>query len=249
MQGVDNFFTKMEGFRPITQWNDDDRPREKLMQKGRHALSDAELLAILLGTGTRYRDSDGNMVTRSAVDLGKDILQTVGNNLISLARLSTNQLTHVKGIGEAKAITILAAMELGARRKMARDKKAKISCSRNAYEMLAPYVQDLQIEQFWAIFLNKANMVLKIQKFSEGGITGTVMDPGTIFKAALLENAKGIILCHNHPSGNLLPSDADIDITRKLKNAGAQLDIIVQDHLIITAQGYYSFGDSGMMSR
>jgi len=237
----------MENFRPITQWNEDDRPREKLIMKGRHALSDAELLAILLGTGSRFKDEGGYMCTRSAVDLGKDILHKVDNNLINLAKLTVNELTQIKGIGSAKAISVLAALELGARRKGAREEKQKLSGSKGAYEILSPYVEDLQIEQFWVILLNRANMVLKVAKISEGGITGTVIDPGPLFKLALLSNACGIILCHNHPSGNLKPSEQDIQITRKIKSAGLLFDITVQDHLIITSDGYFSFCDEGMM--
>lgn len=237
----------MEGFRPITQWNEDDRPREKLMNKGRAALSDAELLAILLGTGARFRTGDGNIVNKSAVDLGKDILHQNQNNLLNLARLSVAELTKTPGIGEAKAISIIAALELGARRKLARDEKSKITCSRDAYELLSPRIEDLNVEEFWVLLLNRANMVIRAVKLSEGGSTGTVIDAGPLFKLALLENAKGIILCHNHPSGNLKPSDADITITRNLKNAGNMLEIQVLDHLIITSSGYLSMGDQGII--
>lgn len=237
----------MENYRPISQWNEDDRPREKLAQKGRHVLSDAELLAILLGTGARFRDEGGSVITRSAVDLGKDILQAVDNNLINLARMSVQELTRVKGIGEAKAISVMAALELGARRRLARQERQKITHSGEAYEALAPHLEDLSVEQFWVIFLNRANMVLKICRLSEGGITSTIIDPGTLFKQALLENAKGLVLAHNHPSGKLLPSEEDLRITRKLKNAGQLLDINVQDHIIIGPSGFFSMSDQGMM--
>ena len=237
----------MEGYRPITQWNEDDRPREKLMNKGRSALSDAELLAILMGTGARYRDEVGNIVVKSAVDLGRDIMHQNQNSLISLARLSIAELKKFPGVGEAKAISILAAIELGSRRKLAKDDKLKITCSRDAYEAIAPKLEDLNVEEFWVLLLNRANMVLKTVKLSVGGTTGTIIDAGPLFKLALLENAKGIVLCHNHPSGNPKPSEADINITKKLKQAGALLEIHIMDHLIITANGYSSLGDDGLM--
>lgn len=239
----------METYKPITQWNEDDRPREKLLLKGRQALSDAELLAILIGTGTKYRNQDGSWANLSAVDLGKSLMQQSQNNLLNLSRMTVGELTRISGIGEAKAISVIAAMELGARRKAARNEPVKISSSRNAWEVLAPHVEDLQIEQFWALFLNQANIVLKCQKISEGGIAGTVIDPGPLFKMAVLENARAIILCHNHPSGNLRPSEADLQITRKLIQAGTLLEIQVIDHLIITNQGYLSMADEGLISR
>jgi DNA repair protein RadC len=237
----------MEGFRPITQWNEDDRPREKLLQKGRSALSDAELLGILMGTGARLRDKDGKYLNKTAVDLGKDIMHFSQNNLLNLARMTVTELKTLPGIGEAKAISIIAALELGARRKVAKEEKSKITCSRDAYEILAPKIEDLHVEEFWVLLLNRANMVMRAVKLSEGGTTGTVIDAGPLFKLALLENAKGIILCHNHPSGNLKPSEQDLSITRKLKQAGTLLEIQVLDHLIITNQGYLSFGDEGIM--
>ncbi|MBS3916027.1 MAG: DNA repair protein RadC [Bacteroidetes bacterium] len=237
----------MEGYRPITQWNEDDRPREKLIHKGRTALSDAELLAILMGTGSRHHDENGNLVNKSAVDLGKDLMHLVQNNLQNLARMSVSELKQLQGIGEAKALSIIAAMELGSRRKLVKEEKSKVSCSRDAYEILAPRLEDLNVEQFWVILLNRANMVIRTVKLSEGGITGTVIDAGPLFKLALLENAKGIILCHNHPSGSNKPSDADISITKRLKGAGALLEIQILDHLIITATGYYSMGDEGIL--
>lgn len=237
----------MEGYRPITQWNEDDRPREKLMNKGRTALSDAELLAILLGTGARYKDENGKIINKSAVDLGRDLLHLSQNSLMNLARFSVNELKTVSGVGEAKAISLIAALELGARRKMARDEKTKITCSKDAYELLSPKMEDLTVEEFWVILLNRANMVLRIVKLSEGGTTGTVIDSGPLFKLALLENAKGVILAHNHPSGNTKPSDADISITRKIKQSGDLLEIQVLDHLIITGSGYLSLSDEGMM--
>ncbi|MCC7298840.1 MAG: DNA repair protein RadC [Bacteroidia bacterium] len=237
----------MENFRPISLWNDDDKPREKLISKGRTALSDAELLALLMGTGARFKDGFGNMVNKTAVDLGKDMLHKADNNLLTLARMGVKELVKIQGIGEAKAISVIAALELGARRKMAREEKTKISCSRDAYEILSPRIEDLNVEEFWVLLLNRANMVLKTVKLSEGGVTGTVVDTGNLFKIAILENAKGMVLCHNHPSGNLKPSAEDISITRKIKQAGQLFDIFVMDHIIVTSQGYYSFGDNGDM--
>lgn len=237
----------MENFRSIKQWNEDDRPREKLMNKGRTALSDAELLAVLLGTGARFRDQDGILVNKSAVDLGKDILHHSDNNLLNLARMNVKELVKIPGIGEAKAISILAALELGGRRRVAKEEKVKISCSKDAYEILCPYVQDLYIEEFWVLLLNRANFVMKAFKLSAGGVAGTVVDAGPLLKTALLENARGIILCHNHPSGNLKPSQEDLSITKKLKEAARLFDIFVMDHIIISSQGYYSFGDNGQL--
>lgn len=237
----------MENYRPITEWKEDDRPREKLLLKGRHSLSDAELLAILLGTGARFKADTGHIQTKSAVDLGKDILQAVDNNLINLARTTVADLMKIKGIGEAKAISILAALELGARRKGATIDRQKITCSKDCYEIAAPHLQDLTEEEFHAIFVNRANLVLAVKRMTVGGSTGTIMDPGPLFRDALAMNAKGIVLCHNHPSGSLRPSEEDIRITRKLKNAASFLDINIIDHVIISSQGYYSFGDQGMM--
>lgn len=239
----------MEDNRPIHAWKEDDRPREKLLLKGRHTLSDAELLAIILGTGSRYRDENGFVKSRSALDLGKDILHAVDNNLINLTKTTVSELTKVKGIGEAKAISILAALELGVRRSHNNTQKHKITCSKDGYMMVCHLIQDLPYEEFHAIFLNKGNYVLGIKRMSVGGTSATIMDPGQIFKEALNLNASGIVLCHNHPSGTLRPSDEDIAITRKLIDAGSFLDIIIMDHLIISSHGYYSFGDNGKMSR
>ncbi|MBL7900871.1 MAG: DNA repair protein RadC [Bacteroidia bacterium] len=237
----------MEGYLPITQWNEDDRPREKLLLKGRNALSDAELLAILLGTGSRYMDKLGNWVTRSAVDLARDILHKTGNNLVSLARMTPLELQEVQGVGMAKAITILAAIELGARRKLASEVREKITSYREAQAIFRSKMEDLTVEQFWVIFLNTTNQILQVSKLSEGGISSTVVDPGPIFKMAVLLNARGIILGHNHPSGVPKPSELDKGLTRKLVQAGNVLDITVHDHLIIASQGYFSFSEEGLM--
>lgn len=222
----------------ILSWAEEDRPREKLLLKGKAALSDAELIAILIGSGTREL---------SAVDLSKLILQSVNNNLNELAKLSINDLMKFKGIGEAKAISIAAALELGRRRKDSEVlKKPKVSSSSDAYEAIRPYLMDLQHEQFWVLLLNRANEVIKPHQISIGGVAGTVADPKIIFKAALEYLASAIILVHNHPSGNLTPSQADKELTKKVKEAGKMLDIPVLDHLIFGDNGYFSFADEGI---
>lgn len=222
----------------ILSWAEEDRPREKLLLKGKAALSDAELIAILIGSGTREL---------SAVDLSKLILQSVNNNLNELAKLSINDLMKFKGIGDAKAISIAAALELGRRRKESETlKKAKVGSSADAYEATRPYLMDLQHEQFWVLLLNRANEVIRPQQISIGGVSGTVADPKMIFKAAIEHLASAIILVHNHPSGNLTPSQADKDLTKKVKEAGRTLDIPVLDHLIFSDNGYFSFADEGI---
>ncbi len=223
----------------ILSWAEEDRPREKLLLKGRTALSDAELIAILIGSGTPKQ---------SAVDLSKDILKSVGHNLHELAQLSVNDLKKFRGIGEAKAISIVSALELGRRRK-ASDvaKQDKITCSDDAYRVIQPYLLDQPLEQFWIIMLNRANVVIKPRCISQGGVAGTVADPKAIFQAALEKPASSIILVHNHPSGNLTPSEADLRLTQKLKEAGQMLDLPVLDHLIFTNHGFYSFADEGVL--
>ncbi|MBL7857691.1 MAG: DNA repair protein RadC [Cyclobacteriaceae bacterium] len=226
-------------FLSIKSWSPEDRPREKLLLKGKSALSDAELIAILLGTGSK---------TMSAVDLAKKVLQNTGNNLHDLARLSVKELMKTKGIGEAKAITIVAALELGRRRKeLDTDEKPKISSSKDVYEYLKSDLLDLPHEEFWVLLLNRANRVIRENQISQGGVTGTVADPKIIFKMALEELASGIILAHNHPSGNLTASQADIDLTKKLKESGKLLEIQVLDHLILAGQKYFSFADEGIL--
>lgn len=223
----------------IKSWSPEDRPREKLILKGKSALSDAELLAILLGSGTK---------TMSAVDLGKKILQKAGNNLHRLAQLTLKDLIKLKGIGEAKAITIVAALELGRRRKeLEPEEKPKIGGSIDAFELLKSDLLDIPHEEFWVILLNRANRVVKKYQISQGGVAGTVADPKIIFKAALEELASGIILAHNHPSGNLTASQADVDLTKKLAAGGRLLEIQVLDHLIIAGQKYFSFADEGLI--
>ncbi|MFZ4398481.1 MAG: RadC family protein [Bacteroidales bacterium] len=233
---MDNYIQKST----IKNWAEDDRPREKLMLKGKIALSDAELIAILISSGNKEE---------SAVELSRRILNSVHDNLIELAKLSIHDLTNkFKGIGEAKAISIIAALELGKRRRSEEviDKK-KINSSKDAFELMQSLVSDCLYEEFWVILLNKANKVIKYECISEGGITGTVADPKKIFKIALENNTTSMILCHNHPSGNLKPSDADIKLTKKLKEAGAFLEILVVDHIIIGDEKYYSFADEGML--
>ena len=223
----------------IKSWAEEDRPREKLMAKGRAALSDAELIAILLGSGT---------VKLSAVDVAKLMLQGVGNDLNELARQSAKQLCRHPGIGEAKAISVVAALELGRRRKEAdAPARATITCSRDIYNLLRPNLMDLPHEEFWVILLNRANVVMRKGAISQGGVAGTVADPKMIFKEALEQLASSIILVHNHPSGNRQPSAADLALTKKLRQAGDFLDLPVLDHLIYTDRGYYSFADEGVL--
>ncbi len=223
----------------IRNWAEDDRPREKMKVKGKNALSDAELMAIILGSGNR-KDS--------AVDLAKKILNTVHDNLIELSRLGLQELTAFDGVGEAKAIGIMAALELGKRRNASEALvKEKITSSRDAFEIFRSTLEDKPYEEFWIIMLNKANKVIRKCSISEGGISGTIVDPKKIFKIALDNHASSIILGHNHPSGNLQASEADHKITRKICDAGAMLEVAVLDHLIIGDDAYYSFADDGRL--
>jgi DNA repair protein RadC len=225
-------------FFPITNWSENDKPREKLMLKGKSVLSDAELIAILIGSGSR---------NESAVDLSKRILASVENNLNALGKLSLSQLMQFKGIGEAKAISIIAALELG-RRRRAEDavELKKVTSSKIIFEIMQPIIGELPHEEFWIIYLNNSNKVISKSQLSKGGITGTLVDVRIVFKTALEMGATGLILCHNHPSGTLIPSDADKQITRKLKLAGDSLEIKVLDHLIVTEKNYFSFADEGI---
>jgi DNA repair protein RadC len=223
----------------IKSWAQEDRPREKLLLKGKASLSEAELIGILIGSGTP---------SLSAVDLAKLILNGSGNSLNELARLSIKDLIQFKGIGEAKAISIVAALELGRRRKETETtKKPKISSSSDAFELLKPELLDLNHEEFWILLLNRSNHVIKKQLISSGGVSGTVADPKLIFKAALEELASSIILVHNHPSSNLKPSEQDIKLTKKMTEAGKVLEIPVLDHLIFTNDAYFSFADEGIL--
>lgn len=228
---------KMDNF-PITNWSEDDKPREKLMLKGKSVLSDAELIAILIGSGNR---------NESAVDLSKRILGSIDNNLNTLGKLTIPQLIKFKGIGEAKAISIIAAMELGRRRRTEEVVDlTKITSSQTIFQIMQPIIGELPHEEFWIIYLNNSNKVISKSQLSKGGITGTLVDTRLVFKVALEMGATSLILCHNHPSGTILPSDADKLITKKLKLAGDSLDVKVLDHLIITETKYYSFVDEGI---
>ena len=223
----------------IKNWSQDDQPREKLLNKGKAALSDAELVAILIGSGNR---------DESAVALCKRILASVDNNLSELGKLSIKQLTAFKGIGEAKAITIAAALELGRRRRGEKAlEKKKITSSTSVFELMQPIIGELQHEEFWIIYLNNSNKVIQKNQLSKGGITGTLVDVRLVLKNALEVGATGLILAHNHPSGTLKPSAADKQITNKLKAAAQSLDIKVLDHLIITEKAYFSFADETIL--
>jgi len=221
----------------ITAWAEEDRPREKMLLKGRHSLSDAELLAIMLGSGS---------IGESAVALAQRILGSVENNLHELGKRSIIDLQRFKGVGEAKAITIAAALELGRRRQISdlRD-RPRVSSSRDAFDAIASMLTDLYHEEFWLLLLNKANEIVAREKLSTGGMAGTVADVKMAFKIALDAKASAIIAVHNHPSGNLKPSEADIMLTKKLKDAGRILDLPLLDHLIVSERGYYSFADEG----
>ena len=223
----------------ITAWAEEDRPREKLATKGRFALSDAELLAILLGSGS---------AGETALGLAQRLLAAADNSLHDLGKRPLPDLRRFKGIGMAKAITIIAAMELGRRRQLADlRERPKISSSRDAQKVIASLLTDLYHEEFWLILLNKANEVIARERMSSGGMAGTVVDTKMLFKAAIDARAAAIIAVHNHPSGNLQPSQADIDLTRRLRKAGELLDLPLLDHLIISERGYYSFADEGML--
>lgn len=229
----------MSTYLTIKSWAEEDRPREKLLLKGKAALSDAELIGILLGSGSSEL---------SAVDLAKLILSTVNYNLDSLARLTVPDLMKFKGIGEAKAITIVSALEVGRRRKdQIPEKKIKISSSKDVYQLMRPSLMDLSHEEFWVVLLNRGNQVIQKHIVSSGGVSGTVADPKIIFKKALDHLASSIILVHNHPSGNINPSEADRQLTNKLKEAGKFLDVPVLDHIIFTDEKYFSFADEGLL--
>ena len=223
----------------ITDWAIEDRPREKLIQKGTSSLSDAELLAILISSGTK---------DKSAVDLGRELLGNVSNNLNSLGKLTIADLTKIRGIGTARAVTIAAALELGRRRKLADAQEVpQIRSSKDVADIFQPILSDLLHEEFWILFLNRSNKVITQMKLSQGGISGTVTDVRIVMKKAIECLASGIIVCHNHPSGNLNPSESDSKITQKIKEAGSLMDIQLLDHLIISDKDYYSFADNGAL--
>lgn len=224
----------------IKSWAEEDRPREKLLEKGRHVLTDAELIAILIGSGNK---------NETAVELSRRILAAVGNNLNELSKLSVQELCKFKGIGDAKAISIVAALEIGRRRKETETvKREKIVTSKDVFEIMQPLLLDLPHEEFWLLMLSRANLVVKKQLISKGGIAGTVVDTRIIFKTAVDNQASSIIICHNHPSGNLQPSAEDVRITKQIKEAGKIMEIPLLDHLIITDKGFYSFVDEGIVS-
>jgi len=223
----------------ITDWAVQDRPREKLVQKGTSSLSDAELLAILINSGTK---------DKSAVDLGRELLGIVDNNLNALGKLTISDLKKLHGIGTARAVTIAAALELGQRRKLAEGPEVlQIKCSKDVSDIFQPLLSDLVHEEFWILFLNRSNKVINRMKLSQGGISGTVTDVRMVMKKAIEYLASGIIVCHNHPSGNLNPSESDTKITQKIKEAGNLMDIQLLDHLIISDKDYYSFADNGLL--
>lgn len=223
----------------IKKWSEDDRPREKLLLKGKNALSHAELIAILINSGNKEE---------SAVALSKRILASVALNLTELGKLSVNDLMKFKGIGEAKSISIIAALELGRRRRGEEAiEKKQVTSSSSVFELMQPIIGELSHEEFWIVYLNNSNKVLKKIQLSKGGIVGTLVDVRLVLKAALQIDAVGLILTHNHPSGSLIPSQADKKITQKLKIASETIDIKVLDHLIITEKAYFSFADENLL--
>ena len=224
---------------PISNWSLDDRPREKLLLKGTPALSDAELIAILIGSGSREE---------SAVALAKRILKSTQNNINTLAKVSLLDLQKFKGIGEAKAVSVVAALELGRRRRLETALETpKISTSKDAFELLQPILGDLHHEEFWVIYLNNANKVVLKKQLGKGGFTGTLVDIRMVCKNALENNATSMILCHNHPSGKMKPSQSDLNLTKKIIAAGKTLDINVLDHIIVADEMYFSFADEGVI--
>ncbi|MGI6574117.1 MAG: RadC family protein [Fermentimonas sp.] len=223
----------------IKQWAEEDRPREKLLLKGVSALSDSELLAILIGSGNDKQ---------SAVELSKEILLEAGNDLNRLARMGvTDLVNNFRGIGHAKAVTIIAALELGRRRKTTGEPRKKIVTSMDAYEQFLPLLGDLNHEETWALLTDRSNQVISTLQVSRGGIAGTVVDIRLILREALTRYATGIFLGHNHPSGNLAPSPQDISITKKLKEAALYMDIVLLDHIIVGGDAYFSFADEGVL--
>jgi len=222
----------------IKQWAEEDRPREKLLLKGKSALSNAELLGILIGSGTKEL---------TAVDLAKLILDQNNNDLNKIARLSVQELKKFNGIGDARAINIVSALEIGRRRTNEDLKQEKITGSADVYEIMKPELSDLLHEEFWLLLLNRANKIIKKQPISQGGVSGTVADPKIIFNYALSHLSSSIILVHNHPSGNTKPSEADKRLTKQLYEAGKLLEIAVLDHIIFTDNAYFSFADENLL--
>lgn len=228
-----------QGTTTIKQWSEDDRPREKLLLKGKSVLSNAELIAVLLGSGSR---------NRTAVDLAKEVLEKASNNLSELSRMSVNDLKKVKGVGTVKALSIVVALELGRRRRSEEAlTRQKITSSKDVFEIMHGILSDAAYEEFWILLLSRNNRLLQRVNVSAGGLSGTVADPKKIFKISLEYHAASVILCHNHPSGNRMPSEADIQLTRKMTQGGKLLDLPVLDHVIIGNDEYYSFADEGML--
>jgi DNA repair protein RadC len=223
----------------IKAWAEDDRPREKLLLKGKHSLSDAELMAILIGSGNRHE---------SAVDLCKRILVNYENNLEKLARAGMADLTNFSGMGEAKALSIIAALELGKRRlsQVSDTNSMKVTSSADAYRIIRLELDELSHEEFYVMILNRSNIVVKKEQVSRGGMSSTIVDPKIVFKAAVNHGASGIILAHNHPSGAVKPSEQDIRLTKKLREGAHILDIALLDHIIVGANTYFSFADEGL---
>jgi DNA repair protein RadC len=223
----------------LKSWAEEDRPREKMMLKGKSVLSDAELLAIILGSGTK---------NCSALDLSRILLSEKANDLSQLSKMSLTELCKIKGLGPAKAVSVLAAFELGKRRQdTERTEKPKISSSTMVYKHMMPFLLDLQHEEFWVIMLNRANEVIRTERISSGGMSGTVADGKMIFRAAIERSAHGLVLVHNHPSGQLKPSENDRTLTQKMVEFGKYIDLPVLDHLIFADNGYFSFADEGML--
>jgi len=224
----------------MKDWAPEDRPREKLIREGAHSVSVAELLAILINHGTR---------NATALDLAKNMLLYANNDLQQLARMNVAEMCNaqIKGIGEAKAVTLVAAMELGIRRKAAEHFRIRIQGSKDIAGYLQAKLENRKQEVFAVVYLNRGNRILSLETISEGGLTGTVADPRIILKKALEQDATSLVLCHNHPSGNLIPSKADEQLTQKIKHAAALMDIQVLDHIIVSQEGYFSFADEGMI--
>lgn len=218
---------------------EEERPREKLLLRGKQSLSDAELLAIILGSGSK---------SESSITLAQRILSSVNHNWNELAKLTIRDLCKFNGVGKVKAIEIITSLEIGRRKSLQQAlKKEKISSSKDAYNILQPIIGDLMIEEFWVIYLSRSNKILSKEKISQGGITGTMVDNRLIFKHAIELNAVSLIICHNHPSGNIQPSNSDIQITHEIKKAGNLLNITLMDHLIVTQTSFFSFADENLL--
>jgi DNA repair protein RadC len=229
----------MDDIRSIKKWSPDDRPREKLLNKGAMALSDAELLSILIGTGTREQ---------SAVDIARKILNSVHHDLHELGKLGLSDFKRFHGMGEAKSVTLLASFELGKRRRAMEFKKGNsVRNSREVYERFLEHMSNLKHEEFWVMCLSRSQQVLSVNKIGEGGLSATVADPKKVFRIALENNAACIIVAHNHPSGNLQPSQEDNKLTNRLRENGSMMDCPLLDHLVVTDHGYYSYADEGTL--